>query len=70
MSTLSQKKPNAIHRHSQRRASRLRQAAARRRLQELRDDEALRSWLTEVWDESPSLAAVDPRSRVHYNTAV
>lgn len=70
MSTLSQKKPNVIHRHSQPRASRLRQAAARRRLQELRDEEALRSWLTEVWDESPSLAAAGPRSRAHYNTAV
>ena len=70
MSTPSQKKPNAIRRHSQRTASRLRQAAARRRLQELRDEEALRSCLTEVWDESPSLAAAGPSGRAHYNTAV
>lgn len=31
---------------------RLRNALARRRLQELHDDKVLRSWLAEVWDQS------------------
>ena len=34
-------------------ADRLRQALARRRVQDMHDEKALRNWLTEVWDASP-----------------
>ena len=33
-------------------ADRLRQAMARRRVQDMYDEKALQSWLTEVWDAS------------------
>ena len=33
-------------------ADSLRQAMARRRVQEMHDEKMLQSWLTEVWDES------------------
>jgi hypothetical protein len=51
MNSTSIRVTNGIDRASTRKADRFRQAAARRRLQELRDERALRSWLTEVWDE-------------------
>ena len=44
-----------LHRLSKRKAELFRQAVARRRIQELRDEKHLQGWLTEVWDESPSL---------------
>ena len=45
--------PNDIGRLSKRKAKRYRQAVARRRIQDLRDQRVLQGWLTEVWEESP-----------------
>ena len=53
MTEINVRVPHAINRLSKRKANLLRQAAARRRLQEMRDDKALQSWLNEVWCESP-----------------
>ena len=39
---------------------RLRNAIARRKLQDLHDEKVLRSWLAEVWDQ-PTLVAGDKR---------
>ena len=47
--------PKGFHRLSKRKADLFRQAVARRRLQELREEKLLQVWLTEVWDETPSL---------------
>lgn len=57
---------DTVTRHSERRANRFRQAAARRRLQEIRDEQALRNWLTEVWDEQPALIEAASNSRIHH----
>ena len=40
--------------------SRLRNAVARRKLQDLHDEKVLQSWLAEVWDQS-TLVADDSR---------
>ena len=61
METLSLPEIKVLDRQSERKANRFRQAAARRKLQELRDEEALRNWLTEVWDENPSLIETQVR---------
>jgi hypothetical protein len=55
MSATNSLLPNAIDLLSKRKAERFRQAAARRRIQGLRDEKLLQGWLTEVWDETPSL---------------
>jgi len=55
MKMLDVRVPQAINRLSKRKADQFRQAVARPRLQELRDEKVLQSWLTEVWYESPSL---------------
>ena len=65
METLSLPETKVPDRQSERKVNRFRQAAARRKLQELRDEEALRNWLTEVWDENPSLIEVNPGSHFH-----
>jgi len=51
--------PHTINRLSKRKANLFRQAAARRRLQDLREEKVLQSWLTEVWYESSSLIEID-----------
>jgi len=66
MNTINVRVPHVINRLPKRKADQLRQAAARRRLQELRDEKVLQSWLTEVWYESPSLIEIDP-SRKFYD---
>ena len=65
METLSLPETKVLNRQSEKKANRFRQAAARRKLQELRDEEALRNWLTEVWDENPSLIDVNSGSHFH-----
>jgi hypothetical protein len=47
---------------STRKAECFRQAIARRRLQELREEKLLQGRLTEVWDESPS--------RIEYDSSI
>lgn len=66
MNTAFVQKSDAVTRHSERRANRFRQAAARRRLQEIRDEQALQNWLTEVWDEQPALIEAASYSRFHH----
>jgi hypothetical protein len=44
---------------------RLRNAAARRKLQDLHDEKILQSWLAEVWDESTWSDVFDKNSRFH-----
>ncbi len=39
---------------SEREKKRLRNARARRKLERLREEKALRRWLTDVWDETSS----------------
>ena len=65
MESLSLPETKVLNRQPERKANRFRQAAARRKLQELRDEEALRNWLTEVWDENPSLIDVNSGSDFH-----
>jgi Asp-tRNA(Asn)/Glu-tRNA(Gln) amidotransferase B subunit len=65
METLSLPEINMLDRQSERKGNQFRQAAARRKLQELRDEEALRNWLTEVWDENPLLVNVNSGSHFH-----
>ena len=57
--------PNGTDGISKREAERFRQAVARRRIQELRDERLLQGWLTEVWDESPSLTQFNAGMHVH-----
>jgi hypothetical protein len=45
---------HAHHRLSKRNADRYRQAVARRRIQDLRDEKILQGRLAEVWDELPT----------------
>ena len=66
MYTAFVQKTDAVTRHLERRANRFRQAAARRRLQEIRDEQALRNWLTEGWDDQPALIEAAPNSRIHH----
>lgn len=56
---------SGIKRVSRRKAKLFRQAVARRRIQEMREEKLLRSWLTEVWDESPSSIKFDPIRNLH-----
>lgn len=60
MSSTNARVPNDIGRLSKRKARRYRQAVARRRIQDLRDEKVLQGWLTEVWDESPLPAQLNP----------
>ena len=55
MNTTTVQVSNGLHRLSKRKTELFRQAVARRRIQELRDEKQLQGWLTEVWDEPPSL---------------
>ena len=48
-----------------RNVKRLRNARARRKLQELQDDKVLRSWLAEVWDQSTWSDQFDAGRRFH-----
>jgi hypothetical protein len=48
-----------------RNGKRLRNALARRRLQELHDEKVLRSWLAEVWDQSTWSDQFDAGRRFH-----
>lgn len=52
-------------RRSNRDTRRLRNALARRKWQDLRDDQVLKSWLTEVWDQSTWSDEFDRNSRFH-----
>jgi len=65
MNATNTRAANGINRVSKRKANRFRQAVARRRIQELRDDKLLRNWLTEVWDEPPLHIECDPGRNFH-----
>lgn len=54
MNTTTARVTHAHHRLSKRNAHRFRQAVARRRIQDLRDEKILQGRLAEVWDELPS----------------
>jgi hypothetical protein len=57
---------NPIFKNSKdRNDKRLRNALARRRLQELHDEKVLRSWLAEVWDQSTWSDQFDAGRRFH-----
>jgi hypothetical protein len=51
--------------NNDRNGKRLRNALARRRLQELHDEKVLRSWLAEVWDQSTWSDQFDAGRRFH-----
>jgi hypothetical protein len=57
--------PNGLHRLSRRKVALFRQAVARRRIQELREEKLLHGCLTEVWDESPSPNEVNSGIHLH-----
>ena len=63
MNTTNVRLPNGTARLSKRKADLFRQAVARRRLQEMRDEKLLQGWLTEVWDETPPL--IECNSSIH-----
>jgi hypothetical protein len=65
MNTTKVRVRNDVNRVSKRKAHRLRQAIARRRIQELREEKLLQGWLTEVWDESPSPTESDSNLQLH-----
>ena len=65
MSAITSRVQNGTDRLSRRKAARLQQALARRRIQELRDEKLLQGWLTEVWDEPPSPSQVDSGMNLH-----
>ena len=48
-----------------RNVKRLRNALARRKLQELHDEKVLRSWLAEVWDQSTWSDQFEASRRFH-----
>lgn len=52
-------------RTSDRGLRRMRNAIARRKLQDLHDEKVLQSWLAEVWDQSTWYDVVDKNSRFH-----
>ena len=52
-------------RRSEQGMKRLRNAIARRRLQEMRDEKVLQSWLAEVWDQSTWSDEFDRSGRFH-----
>ena len=59
------KRARASHRISDRNLKRLRNAIARRKLQEMQDEKILRSWLAEVWDQSTWSEEFDRNGRIH-----
>ena len=65
MNTTTVQSPFDRHRLARRNEDRLRQAVARRRIQELRDAKLLQTWLSEVWDESISLTDFDSSMQSH-----
>jgi CelD/BcsL family acetyltransferase involved in cellulose biosynthesis len=65
MSDINTGLTSAMKRVSRRKAKLFRQAVARRRIQEMREEELLRSWLIEVWDESPSSIKLNPIRNLH-----
>jgi hypothetical protein len=50
---------------SARNIQRLKNAIARRKLQEMQDEKILRSWLAEVWEQSNWSDGFDRNSRLH-----
>jgi hypothetical protein len=50
---------------SGRNIQRLKNAIARRKLQEMQDEKILRSWLAEVWEQSTWSDEFDRNSRLH-----
>ena len=50
---------------SERNLKRLRNAIARRKLQEMQDEKILRSWLAEVWDQSTWFDELDRNRPIH-----
>ena len=65
MSNINTGLTSGIKRVSKRKAKLFRQAVARRRIQEMREEKLLHSWLTEVWDESPSSIKLNPIRNLH-----
>ena len=65
MKTKNVRVKSGIRRLSKRNVQRLRQAVARRRLQELHDEKVLQGWLAEVWDESPSTTNLNSSVHLH-----
>ena len=65
MNTTNVREQHGVGRLSKRNAKRYRQAVARRRIQDLRDEKILQGWLTEVWDESPLPAQIESGKRIH-----
>jgi len=59
------KRVRASHRISDRNLKRLKNAIARRKLQEMQDEKILRSWLAEVWDQSTWSEEFDRNGRIH-----
>jgi hypothetical protein len=55
MNTMSEQISGDNKKPSGRDAKRLRNAIARRKIQRLRETQALREWLTDVWDELPGV---------------
>jgi hypothetical protein len=49
---------------SDRAMKQLRNARARRKLEKLRDDQALQRWITDVWDEPPEGRRVWPQEPI------
>ena len=65
MNTITARVTHVHHRLSKRNADRLRQAVARRRIQDLRDEKILQDWLAEVWDELPSVTECNSSIHLH-----
>jgi hypothetical protein len=65
MKNSNSERTDASRRISARNMKRLRNAIARRKLQEMQDEKILRSWLAEVWDQSTWSDEFDRNSRFH-----
>ena len=65
MKTSSDNSVASSTRVSDRGLRRLRNARARRRLQDLHDEKVLQSWLAEVWDQPAWPDVLDENSRFH-----
>jgi hypothetical protein len=63
MNTTTARVTHSHQRLSKRNADRFRQAVARRRIQDLRDEKILQGQLAEVWDELPS--TIGSNSSIH-----
>jgi hypothetical protein len=50
---------------SARNLKRLKNAIARRKLQEMQDEKMLRAWLAEVWEQSARADVFDRNGRLH-----